>query len=674
MTSNFLFKPADGLSPQMTWWLSGALLAVILPHVLHTPLWVIASFVLLLGWRLLASGVYRRGWLPNQTLSVILLVLFLSALWLQYHTLFGRDAGVALLIILMGMKMLELSRPAEALLVCFLGFFLVITNFLFSQNLGLAVYMLGVLLLMTLTLISLHDVKQRLQLKQRLRLSATLLLQGLPLMLLFFIFFPRIDTPLWGLPEDVNQGLSGLSDNIQLGGISQLSLSDEVAFRVKFKDKTPRADQLYWRGPVLWQTDGKQWTTALSERPLPPNDLSEFWDNPIEYTITLEPSKNPWLFSLDLIGNIPDEYNVGAQRIDKVNESYQVLLAKAPLNRQRYTLTSYTDYIAGMISQHQYRMALRLPQGKHRQARALAQQWRSEIEDDRALMQTALQHFNQNEFYYTLTPESVAADPVDEFLFETREGFCEHYAVAFTVLMRAAGIPARVVTGYQGGQLNPVSDYFIIRQRDAHAWVEIWLEDAGWVRVDPTSAVAPERIQGGINQARPPTLNPLGFSIGQGDPLFDLWQSLRNRWDALNNDWHQWVLSYNLQRQYQLLENLGFEKINYYVLIQLLFALTIVLVVLLGLWSWWRYPYQKLDPAKRQYLKFCHKMAKRGLARQTGETPNNFATRISKTQPDLAKKVTKIVRLYVEIRYHAQSSAEMTHKQCRFLAQAVKRF
>jgi len=629
-------------------WLIFSLILVTLPHLPRLPLWVIPAFFLLLIWRYLITK--RRLPLPPQQLKIVLAIVIFIGVLASYAS-FGRDTSVTLLVVLCALKFIEMNSQRDALLVCFLGYFLIITNFLYSQSIPTAIYMSIVMLIMTATLISLTDKNNQLSIRQRLKLSTTLLLQALPLMLILFVLFPRVAGPFWSLPKSMHSGMSGLSNRLSMGTISELTFSDEIAFRVKFEqNKLPPPSERYWRGPVLWTSDGRNWESnywqKLFDTPIP----FERMEQPYEYTVTLEPHNERWLFALDLPETMPS--NVTA----KINQDYQILSRYPVQQRLRYQLRSYTHYHVDkslMINKLRW-IALSLPEDKHPKARQLATQWRQQYQQPEKIVQQALSYFHQQPFYYTLTPPLLVEDTVDEFLFDTKQGFCEHYAVAFTVLMRAAGIPTRIVTGYLGGELNNVGDYLVVRQRDAHAWTEVWLQDKGWVRVDPTSAVEPGRIEQGFDNIFPETFNPLGLAVNwtKESAVIKLWEQLRNTWDAFNNGWNQWILGYDPARQLELLKLLGLQWHWKEMVIAL--TLSIVGIIAIIAISMFLQASRTIDPAQRLYLRFCHQLARRGLQRQPGEAPSTFAKRIKQKYPESIIQVDEIIELYLAVRYRNQ--------------------
>jgi transglutaminase-like putative cysteine protease len=621
-------------------WLIATLILVTLPHLSHVLLWIPPIFFGLLLWRYQITRKQKD--LPSQKLLfIIALVIFVA---LIFKSGLGRNGYIALLIVLSSIKLLEMHSKRDALLICFLSYFLIITNFLYSQSIPTALYMGFVMLVATATLISIND--NHLSTRLRLRLSGVLLIQALPVMLILFILFPRVAGPFWKLPIDTHSGITGLSDSMKMGSVSQLSISNEIAFRVKFEKEIPPPEQRYWRGPVLSWTNGRDWKRGFEQKIIKQKINLHTTSKPFDYTITLEPHNQRWLFALDL----PNQAPLNA----KINLDYQ-LLANLPVReRKRYKLRSYTNYRANIITTRQYKTALRLPRGKHYRTRALATKWQQENSQPELIIQRALQYFNQVPFVYTHTPELLLDDPVDEFLFETREGFCEHYAAAFTILMRAAGIPARVVTGYLGGTINPIDGYLVVRQRHAHAWSEVWLANKGWVRIDPTSAVAPERVEQGIESALPTTFSNLGINLNQDSSLAKIWEQLYNSWDAINNSWNQWVLAYGPTRQAELLKRLGLKNIDWRGMTILLVIIIAIILFSYALWMFLRPYSSKSDPAQQLYLRFCKKLAQQGLTRHLSEGPLDFANRVKMDRPDLSHKIQQIVEIYLQIRYRSK--------------------
>lgn len=625
-------------------WLGLGLSLATLPHLARIPIWVSIMYVILVAWRL--SGPLL-GWpLPNRPRRLLVLAQYtlaiagLFAVLKTYGTLSGRDAGVALLVLLSGFKFLEARSERDYYIAVCLGFILVVTNFFYTQSIPTALYMALVVLVLTTCFVVMNDRNRGLGLMQRTRLAGVLLLQACPLMLALFILFPRVPGPLWGLPKDAHSGITGIDDAMTPGSISKLLQSDALAFRARFHGRVPEKGRFYWRGPVLTYNDGRQWSRDESLFFAPENKLTNLGEA-ITYTITLEPTNQRWLFALEMPPGASD---------GRLINDYQILRHKRIRDRIRYDQVSWPDYRLSDESPRVLRAALQLPEGYHPRTIELARQWRDEGLGDRQIIDRIMRRFNQEKFYYTPKPPLLEGDNIDQFLFETRRGFCEHYASAFVVLMRAAGIPARVVTGYLGATYNPVGDYYNIYQRDAHAWAEVWLQDRGWQRVDPTSAVSPLRVLEGIDRAAPEVGRAFGFEYGNHSLAVEIMRQFIDSWDNLNYQWSQWVLGYGPKRQKELMHYLGFEDIDWTGLtLGLVVAIGVILTVIAA-WFFLRHP-RDPEPARRLYDRFCRKLEKYGLCRQPFEGPLDFAARVCRRHPRLKHVIMCITDHYIAVRY-----------------------
>ena len=627
-------------------WLLLSALLVVLPHVPRLPLWI----------TLFAAGLgvvhllrQRSGRRLSRWLVIGLTLTGTAGVFLYYRTLLGRDAGVALLVVMVTLKLLESRRPRDAIVLVFLCYFLVITNFLYSQTPLLALYMLasGTVITATLTVITLAG--RQLPVRQLLRDAAVLLGQALPIMLVLFVFFPRVVGPFWGLPKDAHAGITGLGDTMAPGAISKLTKSDALAFRVKFDDadSTPPPAERYWRGPVLWHTDGRTWSAGNLVVLASGTDRLQMRGNGVHYAITLEPHSKRWLFGLDLPVFVSEPATVTAD--------YQWLARQRVTSRTRYQAISYLDYNTGELPDELRKAALQLPDNITGRMRGLVEGWRRSDGSDGDVARAALQHFNSQPFIYTLEPPLLGDSPVDEFLFSTRRGFCEHYAAAFVTLMRIAGIPARVVTGYQGGDYNPVGDYWLVRQSDAHAWAEVWLDGTGWQRVDPTAAVAPERIEHALDMRPQTTGEPASFLLGDASLVARNWRALRHMFDALDNSWNQWVLAYNPKRQMAMLRALGFRHPGWRDLAVLLVVLVGGLLAITAAWLLLHRPRQQ-DPVARAWTRYCNSLANLGLPRRPDEGPRDYARRVTGERPDLKEPVWRITDTYSRLHYGAPAN------------------
>ncbi|MFA7382749.1 MAG: DUF3488 and transglutaminase-like domain-containing protein [Desulfurivibrionaceae bacterium] len=641
-------------------WLLGSLTAVLLPPLLRLPPWFTAYCFALLGWR---SAIDLRGWpLPRRRLHLPLTLAGIGAVLLGYRTLFGPDAGLALLSVMLCLKLLELRSLRDAMLIIFLGWFLVAGVFLVVEpSILLGGYLLLTVLLLTAALIALnHPVTQTGPPRFYLQLAATLLLQALPIMFFLFLLFPRLPGPLWHVPQNPNLGRTGMADHMSPGSIARLADSEEVAFRVQFEGKIPPASQLYWRGPVLWTTDGHRWdrlrgaATPWFSQPASHEALGQ----EVRYALTLEPNSERWLFALELPATVPHGFDLTAD--------FQLLQRRKLNARQRFELAAHTRYRTPPLSEEERRLSLQLPEGRNPRSHALARQWSTLAPAQ--IVQTALALFREQPYWYTRQPPLLGSEAMDEFLFDSRRGFCEHYAAAFVTLMRGAGVPARVVTGYQGGEHNPLADYLIVRQSHAHAWAEVWLAQEGWQRVDPTAVLPPTRVEAESDQQRFRSTNPLLLDRGQSWLTRNL-ARLRYGWDALDNGWNLWVLGYNNLRQEELLGRLGLLRFGWQGVVAVMLATTATTlgVVLLRLLLQGR---SQSEPVLRLYARYCRKLARIGLSRAPHEGPAAFARRAAQARPDLALKIAEISELYIGLRYgHADNESTLPR-----LRAAVQRF
>jgi transglutaminase-like putative cysteine protease len=648
--------PSPHLDVRNVMWLLAAMAFVVAPHLLRMPYWVSGFFVAIVAWR--AWIAWSAIHFPPRYLTAALTLAAAVATYFQYTRIFGREPGVTLLVVMSALKLLEMKTQREVVLAIYLGFFLVLTNFLFSQTIPLGIYMLACVWIFIGTMVGFNRVGSSPTVAERLRPAGALLLQALPLMVAFFILFPRASGPLWALPQDTRAGMSGLSDSMTPGTISNLIKSDATAFRVRFEGGRPPYSALYWRGPVLTEFDGATWRVSRDESLGTPNYSRG--RNTSRYAVTLEPHNKTWLFALDVPATVPR----GTYLLHDLQ-----LRQRAPVrDRMRYEMESYLDYRYGEGTHRgALRESLRFDDSRNPRTVALGRQWARESSDPRELLQKAFTYFNR-EFIYTLEPPVLdPRNPYDAFLFETKQGFCEHYAGSFALAMRAAGVPARIVTGYQGGELNPLNGELVVRQADAHAWVEIWLADQGWLRVDPTAAVSPLRVQGGVNAA----LGPIGVlpSLVAADPLGVL-AGIRDAWRAMNSQWDAWVVGYSMDRQRQFFADLGFPGVDWRALGFWLMVATFVVGGAISVGLLVRDRPRREEPSLAAWNRFCAKLAAAGVARAPHEGPLDFLRRVEATRPEWAGEAQEITRRYVQARYGAGASRE----ELRELARRVRDF
>ena len=636
------------------------LLLVLLPHFSHLPAWLSLVTTALIFWR--AGYELQLIRIPGKIVLFVLTIMLLTGIVFSYHTLLGRNAGSAMLLGLLCLKLFEIKSFREIAIIINLALFSIVINFLFNQSIPVALNMLLALLFLFTALIGFqHDYKKLNQIKplpinfivanekQHFKLAFKMLAQAIPFALVLFILFPRVDGPLWGLPEDAFSATTGLSDKMSPGRISQLSNNTNVAFRVKFDSAIPAANKLYWRGPVLWNFNGYDWTAPAKELIALSSFQFTATGEKTQYSLTLQPHNDFWLFALDIPSNLPADARLSAE---------MQLLSLRPVQKlKRYQLTSYTDYILPTYSNITLQRYLKLPGSGSLanssgasllKSRKLMKQLHDPLNPENTI-NNVLNYFATQDFYYSRTPPLLYTDPVDEFLFETKRGYCEHYASSFTVLMRIAGIPARVVTGYQGGEMNPIDNFMIIRQSDAHAWSEVFLGDKGWVRVDPTASIPPGNIENTDDAIR------LNSSLPKPSRLFNTsWVSkqmkqMRFAYDAMNNRWNQWILGYNNKRQKALFDAFGIPEISWQGLSQLLFGILTLLSFLLAFIVFSHKPNKK-DDIQNTYFKFLNKLKKRGLIKALSEGSDDYQdglqTMNEKTYQDKLWMLKKEIKLF----------------------------
>ncbi len=622
------------ISEKLTWLLV-SLAVVLATHSPNLPIWVIATSFFFGIWRYLIS---KNKWsLPKvwQLLPITLLICI--GIIFTFKGFFGRDASLSLLVVMCSLKLLETKTLRDYMLVIVLGYFLVGNLFLFNQTIATFLVSILPLILLTATLIntSLHT---RQPIRFSLKLASQLLLQAVPVMLILFVLFPRIPGPLWGLPQDANSAMSGLGDSLQFGNISNLTKNSAIAFRVQFKGVIPVNNQLYWRGPVLWHQEDQNWTMSSPNIGLPLEKLA-VQGAPIQYTITLEPHNRLWLLMLDMPTMIPQQA--------KLTHDYSVLADKPVRSRMRYEATSFNQYQLGIhLSEREKLLSLQINEGENPKTIQLVKTWSHLNASDK--INSALNLYRQQEFFYTLQPPRLSKNPVDNFLFNTKRGFCEHYATSFVYLMRAAGVPARIVTGYQGGEFNPNGNYLIVRQSDAHAWAEVWLEEKGWVRVDPTAAVSPERIEFGISEALSNT-DELPIMARKDYPWL---KKAYLNWDSVNNGWNQWVLGYDDKKQLDFLKKLTGKNLSLQDMLLWMIGI-IVLIMAVTTCFLLKQNKAKLKPAQRLYVQYLDQLKRIGLVPHSSEAALDFAQRAAIALPDHKQLIIEIAQRYNVLMYSA---------------------
>jgi transglutaminase-like putative cysteine protease len=622
-------------------WLLLVVASCTAPHLATITPWVAGVLGLAITWR--GGAVLGRWPLPGRWLRGLLTLASTFAVAWQYRGLTGLDAGSALLLLMLALKLLETTTARDRAVVVFIAWFALFAAFLREQSLLSVAQLAAGLIAGAAALLQGARAGRTLPAADGLRATSRLLVHAAPLAVALFVLFPRLPGPIWALPAPGGSGRTGLSDEMSPGDITSLARSDQVAFRVRFTRGDPVPGDLYWRGPVLERFDGRRWRGAGQGSAAPTSPARPAPGATIyEYEVILEPHDGPWLLPLEA----PLDWDITAATLSPAQE---LVNAEGVDRRMAYRARSAA---AGSFAAAAPGGAL-LGTARQRNpgAQALAAELRAAAATDEDYLLAILQRFRDEEFFYTLAPPALGADPVDDFLFRTRAGFCEHYAAAFTLLARAAGLPARVVTGYQGGEWNPVGGYWVIRQSDAHAWSEVWL-DGRWVRFDPTGAVAPERIEAGLEAALPGITGD-GLPVVGGQRLLD---AVALRWDALNATWDRFVLAFGPEQQAGLLMRLGLRAptgrdIAVACGVATSFVLLAFAVLRLGR------PRPARDPLREAWHEVAGKLARVTRPPAAHETPAEYAAAVGILRPDLAAPVRALVTRYLELRYDFQPSA-----------------
>jgi transglutaminase-like putative cysteine protease len=623
--------------------ISLCLALALVAHLGSLPLWVPAMAV---ACGLVRLGLARSGRAaPSRAALIAVAAVSIPLLLVRYHTFNGLVAGTALLSVTAGLKLLETKTQRDIYVITLIIYFISLAALLESTSFWLLAYLLGVCWLTTATLLRLTSSGTAPGWRRSLRYGGRVLAQAVPLALLLWLLFPRFASPLWQVPNDSQAAASGLSDTMSPGDITQLALSDEIAFRVRFDGATPPNRERYYRGPVLDVFDGHTWSRLPSTPSAPPalKPLGPLY----KYTVMMEPHQHRWMFMLDW----PQTWSLPRAWL---NGTY-TLMQPEPLSRPVDVVgASYTRVQSeGALDPTMRKIDTKSMPKRNPRTQQLAGELRAAHPDDMEFVQAVLAMIKQQPFFYTLTPPKLSDNSVDDFLFNTKRGFCGHYASAFVALARAAGIPSRVVTGYHGGTLNPYGDYWIVRQSDAHAWAEVWIQGQGWTRVDPTAAIAPERVERGLTDV-----------ANTEESLASPWQ-LRTRWfsglrmrlDAVKAIWRERILDFDQDSQRKLLEFLKIPEPDGQKLVMVL----AVGMALVFAWLTWQVR-RELSPRSRDitartYARLCAKLAAAGIARMPHEGAEAYAQRVAALRPDLASTVTALCRQYSYLRYSTPSAA-----------------
>ncbi len=642
--------PSERIGFERLAWLTACLTLALLAYITSLPLWVTGLVAGAAALRLILAARGRGA--PPRPLRIALSLLAIGLLFVQYRTFNGLSAGTALLCLIAGLKLLETEARRDVYVVTMIVYFLSLAALLQGESFWLLGYLIGVSWLTTTALLRITSATTAIQWRSSLRYSGRLLAQALPLAVAFWLFFPRFGGPLWQLPDDGGGATSGLSESMSPGDISDLANSDEVAFRVRFSGASPPPEERYWRGPVLHDFDGQTWSRGEPVRAAVQRLLLQ--GPAYHYTVSIEPHEHNWLFVLDW----PAEWNAAQAGL---TIDYMLVQSTPVAQPVDIIATSYSHAVAAETLSPVMRTRDTAPPPGNPRSLRLAAAMHAAHPDPLDYVHAVLDMFREQPFFYTLTPPRLGSDSVDGFLFDSKRGFCGHYASAFATLMRAVGIPARIVTGYQGGTYNRFGDYWILRQSDAHAWDEIWIDGHGWLRIDPTSMIAPQRVDRGLSE-----------SVQAGVPATSRWQQrtpwlrdTRLRLDALRLLWRQRILSFNEESQVQLLGLMHIPEPDGEKL-----AIVLGVCLISGMaWLTWTVRSElrprPRDPVTRAYQRLCRRLAAAGIARLPHEGAEDYAARVARERPDLGAAVAALCRRYSDLRYAPRPTAA---ESARFVA------
>ena len=632
-------------------WTAGIVVGACLPHVTTLPLWMPALLGVCVGWRF---GARLAGWpLPGRWTMRAITVAGFAGVLLEFRTINGLLPGTALLFVMAALKFLEAKSQRDHIMLTVLAYFIVFASVLAGGGLIKGLYLLAFVWITTLGLLQVGRRGPLLASLPTARMAGRLLLQSMPLMIVLFLLFPRLPGPLWSMPGQSSAGSTGLAGTMSPGDITNLGMSDEVAFRVDFETNPPAAADLYWRGPVLSTFDGRTWSRLDGMRG-GVGDTVETLGEATRYRVMLEPGSPGWAFALEMAATFSTD---DRRRSIRMGDDYQLWIGPQETlgTRVNYTVTSYPRFRAmESLTEREREVFTRLPPDANPRTRALVDGWLADSPGADTIIARGLEVFAAEGFFYTLTPPPLGEHTADEFIFETREGFCEHYASAFAIMMRMAGLPARVVTGYQGGELNGIGEYYIVRQSNAHAWTEVWTPENGWTRVDPISAVAPERIALGFGGPLLAESRTIAQRIGR----IALLRQAALAWDAASTFWNDWVIGYGPALQRSLLESFGFDRPRWRELLWLTIGATTLMMVAMAAWfgfsgSHWR----ARDRAAAAFLRFERRLRRARIApMRAGETPSAYAARAAAALPGCRDAILGITQSYLAARYEPDSN------------------
>jgi len=626
-------------------WLAAALLFTLPPMFSSLVSWVPCVFLLALAMKF---WMEPRGYrLRFTTLKLMLAAAALLVIVASYRSLKGIEPSISLLVVLIALKVLEAHTAREFQVMVLMGWVLCLCGFFLAQDLVNALSILTAFALLLVALIQFYRGSPPGTFWLPLGTTCKILIQAAPLVVLLFVLFPRINTGFRFDFRAVGPLGTGFSDRLSPGSIAALANSSDIAFRAEFPDSTGTPPgSMYWRGEVMWHCDGMEWrapyvpvSISRSARQLPVG-------NPIRQRITFAPHGARWMFALDR----PFEVPPGAI-LARGNYLWSVQTIR---KARRYEVVSALGAFGRELTPGERREALEVPPSISPAVRDLAQSWTTQNSNPRAVVSAAVQFFGTQDFRYSLTPGEYRKNDLEAFLFHRRVGFCEHYAASFATLMRLAGIPARVVVGYLGGEYNDLGHFFLVRQADAHAWCEVWLPESGWTRVDPTTAVAPGRANLDLNSFLESRIDSRQMGARQSAFVTRLARSalftdIRFAWETLSYEWDTRVLAFDADVQDVMLDSIGLVNHGSILIIEILIVAIALQIIYFG---WMQLQTRsRADRVKALYEYFCQKAARLGVRRDPSEGPSDFSWRAALLLPNESERIRQISNIYIALRY-----------------------
>jgi transglutaminase-like putative cysteine protease len=591
--------------------------------------------------------------------KLVLAAVTLAAIFFSYGSLKGIESGVSVLVVLMSLKILEAHTAREFQVMVMIAWVLCLCGFFLSQDLAIALCLLAAVVLLLVALVQFHGGSSPGSFWSPVSVTCKLLAQAAPLVVLLFLLFPRINTGFRFEIRDLRSAASGFSDRLSPGSIASLTNSSDIAFRAEFPHrKTRPPGPMYWRGVVMWHCEGMEWRAPYAPAPSSDSSTQSPGDKAIRQRITIVPHGARWMFALDRPFDVPPKAMLARG---------DYLWSVQPIRKaRRYEVVSSSEVTGRELQPRERREALEVSASISPAVRQLAQSWIAQNSNPRATVNSALQFFRMQGFRYSLSPGEYKNSDLDEFLFHRRVGFCEHYATSFATLMRLAGIPARVVVGYLGGEYNDLGRFFLVRQADTHAWCEVWLPDSGWTRVDPTSAVAPGRASLDLNSFLARRIASGEMETGRSAFVTQLTRSaiftnIRLAWEALNYEWDTRVLGFDADVQESWLASVGIANRGpFFLIIEILFAAAALLVIYAG-WMQLR-TRSRIDRVRALYERFCRKAARLGVRRNPWEGPSDFSRRVAQLLPNESERIRQISNTYIALRYSSESAAVVLNR------------